>query len=102
MGRGYWGALLVTAGLVACDLEAGAEGETCVRTSQCEMLLACVDGVCTSELDSVADQSTIPDLAQGPEGDDMADAAMADAAMVDAAMVVDAGVSPGADDDAGN
>lgn len=87
MGRGSFRALLLGCTLWGCDLDAGAtEGESCVRTSQCQMLLACVEGVCTRDLDSVAEQSSVPELIRDAAAPRMDAMAMdADAAAIDGA-----------------
>ena len=85
-------ALTLGAALAAlsCSVEEGKPGDSCVRTSQCQFLLACVEGVCSDDLSSVAEQSTVPELVQDADeadADAMMDGGMPDAA---AAPVADA------------
>ena len=65
----------------ACSLDVRGRGQSCQRTAQCALGLACVEGTCSKDLGPIADQSTVPDLGGG------GDAAVVDAALGDAGGV---------------
>ena len=53
--------LLSALTLGACDVKQSAAGERCDRSAQCEPGLACIDSVCTDDLDSLAEQGVVPE-----------------------------------------
>ncbi|MGD8859979.1 MAG: hypothetical protein PVI30_08195 [Myxococcales bacterium] len=59
--------------LLACSPETGAAGDACVRTAQCGAGLACLEGLCSDDLDRVADPDAVPDLQPDPPSDAGAD-----------------------------
>ena len=58
----------VALSLAACSLPAGDKGSDCVRSAQCSSGLACVKGKCSTNLQSIADQSMAPDLGMDDAG----------------------------------
>jgi hypothetical protein len=81
--------ILVVNAVMSCSSNTGAaRGEACTRSLECVAGLACVKGTCGTDLSSIADMNTVPQL-------------MPDA---DAGMVAMDGAVPDAsiDDDAGN
>ncbi len=76
---------------VACSVQPGGAGTDCVRSSECELGLVCIEGMCTDDLDALADPGAVPVLPDeaGMEPDAMADASLNDAAVeptLDAAL----------------
>jgi hypothetical protein len=59
--------------LLACSPETGANGDACVRTAQCRAGLACLEGVCSDDLERVSDPDAVPDLQPDPPPDAGAD-----------------------------
>jgi hypothetical protein len=59
---------LVCAWLVGCSLETAERGQACQRTAQCALGLACVRARCTTDLRSVAEGNTVPNLGGGAGG----------------------------------
>jgi hypothetical protein len=51
---------------VACTTKQAGSGEACTRSTQCAAGLACIESVCSDDLDALRDQSQVPML--GPEG----------------------------------
>jgi hypothetical protein len=56
----------------ACTSKPVGPNESCTRSSQCKIGLACIDGRCSDDLDALRGQSTVPMLmpdepAQEPE-----------------------------------
>ena len=45
-----------------CATKTAEKGDECTRTNQCASGLACVKGVCSSDLRSIASQSQVPEL----------------------------------------
>jgi hypothetical protein len=62
-------ALCAVCALWGCSLEVGRAGASCKRSTQCESGLACVRGKCSKDLGPIADESTVPNLGTGMEGD---------------------------------
>lgn len=71
--------------LGACSVPMRGRGQSCQRTAQCKLGLACVEGKCSKDLGPIVDQSSVPDLT--------GDAAVSDpnAGGADAASMSDAG-----------
>lgn len=76
--------LLVFFMLAGCARETGTlgNGESCVRSVQCQAGLACVSGICTNDLSGL-EGGTLPPREM--------DAGMIDAGMIDAGPMIDAG-----------
>lgn len=49
-------------GGLGCSLPQGGSGDKCVRSAECADGLACVEGVCSANLQAIADQSMPADL----------------------------------------
>lgn len=64
--------LLAALSLGSCDVMQSAAGERCDRSAQCEPGLACIERVCTDDLDSLAEQGVVPEYSDPDEmdGDD--------------------------------
>lgn len=45
-----------------CAMKTAEKGDACTRTNQCAPGLACVKGVCSSDLRTIASQSQVPEL----------------------------------------
>lgn len=60
-------ALLCVLGLWlgSCSLATRQRGQSCQRTAQCALGLACVAGRCSRDLRPIAEQSSVPDLSAG-------------------------------------
>jgi hypothetical protein len=87
-----------------CSVQPGGAGADCVRSTECELGLVCVNETCTDNLDGLEDQGQVPVLMMeaADAGDGMADAATGsgDASVMrsDAAMpVVDSAMPSGLD-----
>jgi hypothetical protein len=66
----WWAALSGLLLLVGCgDTSLGAQGDVCVRASQCEPGLACVAGMCTSDLSGL-EGGVVPNRDSGQMGMD--------------------------------
>jgi hypothetical protein len=46
----------------ACTSKPVGPGESCTRSSQCKLGLACIEGRCSDDLDALRGQSTVPML----------------------------------------
>ena len=57
-GLGIW--------LGACSVEDGGSGADCVRSTECEMGLVCIEGACSNDLSLIGDPGEVPMLM--PEG----------------------------------
>lgn len=90
-GTFVWALLASQLALSGCSLEPGASGSNCVRTTQCAVGLACVQGRCSNDLQAIADESTVPAF---ESADAATEAAVGDAA-TDAASASDANMSNG-------
>jgi hypothetical protein len=55
--------------LGSCSLETRKRGQSCQRTAQCALGLACVAARCTTDLSSIAEQNTVPNLGAGAGGE---------------------------------
>jgi hypothetical protein len=51
-----------------CSLPEGKRGESCERSAQCADGLVCVEHRCGTNLDAVAEGSTVPDLGDDDAG----------------------------------
>ncbi len=81
--------LVALAGACSNAPSNGQEGAPCVRLAQCASGLACVEGMCTTDLTALAEAGLVPVLDAGAP----MDGATADVAMPDGSVP---------DDDAGN
>lgn len=79
-------------GGLGCSLSQGGSGDKCVRSAECAGGLACVEGLCSTDLQAIADQSMPADLGMR----DAAVDAATDAAIDGAPPGTDASV-PGVD-----
>jgi hypothetical protein len=89
LGRGSMVAWLgVLAG--ACSVEQGAAGADCIRSTECEMGLVCIDSMCTADLSLIEDPGTVPEPEPdaGMEMVEPADAAMMMMEPADAAAMM--------------
>ena len=59
-------ALALGTWLVACSVEQGGAGGDCVRSTECEMGLVCIEGACSDDLSSIGDPGEVPMLV--PDG----------------------------------
>jgi hypothetical protein len=48
--------------LSGCALKSAGKGEECARSTQCTPGLVCVKGTCSTNLISIAKQSSVPNL----------------------------------------
>lgn len=89
---------------LGCATETAERGQACTRTAQCAPGLACVEGECSSDLDAIGRQGSVPMLMMPDAGADAAADAGADAATdasaVDGATDAGDGGSPEAGADA--
>lgn len=84
-------ATFALSGLVACSVQPGGAGTDCVRSTECELGLVCIEGMCTDDLDALDHPGDVPVLPDevGMQPDAMADASLDDAAVeptLDAAL----------------
>lgn len=54
LGLGIW--------LGACSVEEGGSGADCVRSTECEMGLVCIEGACSDDLSLIGDPGEVPML----------------------------------------
>ncbi|HTU63704.1 MAG TPA: hypothetical protein VMF89_34810 [Polyangiales bacterium] len=64
--RSAWLCCLVL--LTGCSLETAGRGQRCQRTAQCALGFACVEGRCSTDLRSIAEGNTVPNLNAGTGG----------------------------------
>ena len=61
-----FGRLLVTLALSApfggCSVKEGGAGADCVRSTECQMGLVCIEGMCSADLSLIADPGEVPEL----------------------------------------
>lgn len=48
--------------LAGCSVEEAGAGEDCVRSTECEMGLLCIEGVCSNDLSLIGDPGEVPEL----------------------------------------
>jgi len=61
--------------LAGCSVDEGGSGADCVRSTECEMGLVCIEGTCSNDLSLIGDPGEVPELM--PDGG--MDVAMPDA-----------------------
>jgi hypothetical protein len=57
--------LVLFAASQGCSVQSADKGGACTRSAQCAEGLACVDGKCSSDLQSIAKGNTVPKLGLG-------------------------------------
>lgn len=62
MGRLVLMSVALGLGLAGCSVEAGGAGAGCVRSTECEMGLVCLEGACSNDLSLIGDPGEVPEL----------------------------------------
>lgn len=64
MSMGRWVAGLSVGSLVlgACSVEEGGSGADCLRSTECQSGLVCIEGVCSDDLSAIEDPGEVPEL----------------------------------------
>jgi hypothetical protein len=57
----WWLTVFLGAG-AGCTAKPADAGESCTRSSQCKVGLACIEGRCSNDLDALQNQSMVPML----------------------------------------
>ena len=69
MSMGRWVAGCLGIGCVllgGCSVEEGGSGADCIRSTECQAGLVCIEGVCSDDLSAIEDPGEVPELM--PEG----------------------------------
>lgn len=76
-----WGVVALTGGLLfGCSVDSAGYGGDCVRSSECNAGLVCIEGSCTNDLSLLEDPGEVPDLSEPDAGAVPLDASATDAA----------------------
>jgi hypothetical protein len=54
LGLGLW--------LAGCSIEEGGSGADCIRSTECELGLVCIEGTCSNDLSLIGDPGEVPEL----------------------------------------
>lgn len=76
-----WGSVALVGGLlVGCAVDSAGYGGDCVRSTECNAGLVCIEGTCTNDLSLLDDPGEVPELREPDAGVVPSDAAVSDAA----------------------
>jgi hypothetical protein len=84
-----WGIAALACGLWSgCSVGSAGYGGDCVRSTECDVGLVCIEGLCTNDLSGLADPGEVPDLSEEDAAAPAIDAAVVDGETPDAALPV--------------
>lgn len=70
VSRWAWWLTVFLGSIAGCTAKPAGAGESCTRSSQCKVGLACIEGRCSSDLDALQNQSMVPMLMPEAPGEE--------------------------------